>query len=194
VIENNPTNVVAAFEMLLEEIQAEIDFINKGGARAFEEGDYEKAREALERAARATALRDQVDALRRAWSNLFAHDDEEAGTDVQRERRILGRLRSGLQTREEAYYRPILEALQTLGGTAPMNQVLDVVLQSMRGILKDVDYEPIPSNPEMPRWKKTAQWARNSMVKAGLLRNDSPRGIWQLSEEGIRYLQGLGRG
>ena len=32
-IENNPTNVQAAFEMLLEEIEAEIDFINGGSAR-----------------------------------------------------------------------------------------------------------------------------------------------------------------
>jgi hypothetical protein len=28
-IENNPTSVVAAFEMLLEEIEAEIDFVNR---------------------------------------------------------------------------------------------------------------------------------------------------------------------
>jgi hypothetical protein len=31
-IENNPTNVQAAFEMLLEEIEAEIDFINGVGS------------------------------------------------------------------------------------------------------------------------------------------------------------------
>ena len=28
-IQNNPTNLVAAFEMLLEEIEAEIEFTNK---------------------------------------------------------------------------------------------------------------------------------------------------------------------
>jgi predicted HTH transcriptional regulator len=40
-IENNPTSVVAAFEMLLEEIEAEIDFVNRVGARAFEARDYD---------------------------------------------------------------------------------------------------------------------------------------------------------
>ncbi len=36
VIENNPINVASAFKLLLEEIEAEIDFINRLGARAFE--------------------------------------------------------------------------------------------------------------------------------------------------------------
>jgi len=57
-IENNPTSVVAAFEMLLEEIEAEIDFVNRIGVRAFEGRDYEKAKEALERAAQVTGFRD----------------------------------------------------------------------------------------------------------------------------------------
>lgn len=33
-IENNPTNVSSAFEMLLEEIEAEIDFTNRTGSKA----------------------------------------------------------------------------------------------------------------------------------------------------------------
>jgi len=57
-IENNPTNVVAAFEILLEEIEAEIDFINKIGSGGFEKRDYDRAREALEHAGKLTAFRD----------------------------------------------------------------------------------------------------------------------------------------
>jgi hypothetical protein len=49
-IENNPTNVVAAFEMLIEEIEAEIEVVNKVGAQAFEVHGYEHARAALEQA------------------------------------------------------------------------------------------------------------------------------------------------
>jgi len=33
-IENNPTNVSAAFEILLEEVETEIDFIDRVGANA----------------------------------------------------------------------------------------------------------------------------------------------------------------
>jgi hypothetical protein len=35
--------------------------------------------------------------------------------------------------------RPILEALEALDGSAPMSRVLDRVLQSMKGVLRDVD-------------------------------------------------------
>ncbi len=192
-IENNPTSVVAAFEMLLEEIEAEIDFVNRVGARAFEGRDYDKAKEALERAAQVTGFRDKADALRREWENLFAREEDEEGTEAHAERRKLGRLRRGLRTREEAYYRPILQALEALGGSAPMSRVLDLVLQSMKGVLRDVDYEPLASEPDMPRWKNAAQWARHSMVKEGLLRNDSPRGVWQISEAGKRFLQDRGQ-
>lgn len=46
-IENNPSDVASAFEILLEEIEAEIEFINRVGAKAFQMRDYDKAREAL---------------------------------------------------------------------------------------------------------------------------------------------------
>jgi len=193
-IENNPTSVVAAFEMLLEEIEAEIEFVNRVGARAFEARDYERAKEALERAAEVTIFRDKAVALRLEWEKLFAREEDEEGTEAHAARRNLGRLRRGLRTPEEAYYKPILEALQALGGSAPMAQVLDRVLRSMKGVLRDVDYEPLVSDPEMPRWRNAARWARNSMVKQGLLRSNSPRGVWQISEAGIRFLHGEGNG
>ena len=188
-IENNPTNVVAAFEMLLEELETEIDFVNRLGARAFEARDYDDAKEALERAAQITSFRDKAEALRREWESLYAHKEDDEGTEAHAERRNLGRLRRGLRTREEAYYRPILEALQQLGGSAPMSKVLDRVLQNMKGVLRDVDYEPLASDPDMPRWKNAAQWARNSMVKEGLLRSNSPRGVWEISDVGVKFLQ-----
>ena len=36
----------------------------------------------------------------------------------------------------------------------------------------------------------TVQRARNGMVKEGLLRDDSQRGIWEISEDGRGYLVG----
>ncbi len=188
-LENNSTSVAAAFEILLEEIEAEIHFVNQVGARAFEESAYDKAKEAIERAKRLTDFRDKADALRREWENLFAGEEDEEDVEARAARRNLGRLRRGQRTREEAYYRPILEALQALGGSAPMNQVLDRVLQTMRSKLKDVDFEPLTSDPDTPRWKNTAQWARNAMVRKGLLRNDSPRGVWEISTAGVRFLR-----
>ena len=193
-IENNPTNVVAALDVLLEEIEAEIEFVNRVGARTFEERDYEKAKDALERVGQIISFRDKADALRREWQTLFAKEEDEEGTEAHTERRNLGRLRRGLRTPEEAYYRPILETLETLGGSAQVPKVLDRVLQHMKGILREVDYEPLAHDPEMPRWRNTAQWARYSMVKEGLLRGSGPRGIWEISDLGRQFLQKVNNG
>lgn len=189
-IENNPTNVVAAFEMLLEEIETEIELVNKVGAKAFEVRDYERARAALEQAGHIIAFRSKVDDIRREWS-LLAGQHPEANDTLEDHggRRNLGRLRRGLRTPEEAYNLPILQALDSLGGSAPVGQVIEKMRQLMAGVLREVDFEPLASDPESPRWRNSAQWARNSMAREGLLKNDSPRGIWELSEAGRQALK-----
>jgi len=187
---DNLTNVDAAFDILLEQIEAEIDLVNRIGARAFESRNYDSARDALERAGRVIAFRDRTAALRREWVSLAGPQvAEEETAEEHTQRRDLGRLRRGLRTPEEAYYRPILQALVEMNGRAVMGQILDQVGQIMNGVLRDVDYQPLASDPELPRWRNAAQWARNSMVQEGLLRDDSPRGIWEISEAGKRWLQ-----
>ena len=60
---------------------------------------------------------------------------------------------------------------------------------AIEGQLKDVDRQFLKSDPKNPRWINTAQWARQTMVDDGLLRNNSPRGIWEVAEAGVKYLQ-----
>jgi predicted transcriptional regulator len=38
----------------------------------------------------------------------------------------------------------------------------------------------------------TAQWARNSLREEGLIRDDTPRSIWEITEEGRKWLRGSG--
>jgi len=59
----------------------------------------------------------------------------------------------------------------------------------MKPVLKDVDFAPLASNPENPRWRNAAQWARNSMVNEGFLKNDSPHGVWEISDKGRAMLK-----
>jgi restriction system protein len=185
-IKNNPTNVKAAFEILLEEIEAEIDFVNGVGVKGFEAHDYERAKEALEQAATLTAFREKVTSLIKEWKGLEAKQAKYQTSKAAR--RDLGRLGRGLRTREEAYYAPILATLAEMGGRTKMSDVLPAVEKKMKSLLKKVDYEVLASDPEMPRWRNTAQWARKSMVKEGLLKPDSPRGIWEISEAGRQWL------
>ena len=188
-IENNPTNVSSAFEMLLEEVEAEIDFVNNVGAKAFEVRDYDKAKEALERAATLTAFRDRVAGLRKEWEELAAVAESQEDEETKAARRDLGRLRRGLRTPEVNYYQPILQVLAEMGGSGKVAEILDRVGEVMKPILKDVDYDPLASSPDLPRWRNAAQWARNSMVHEGLLKVDSPRGVWGISERGRNMLE-----
>ena len=186
---SSPTNVAAAFDMLLEEIEAEIDLVTRSGARAMEGRDFEGASDALQRAGQLTAFRDRADALQREWDGLAGEPAEEDETDEERaSRRDLGRLRRGLRTPEPAYYRPILETLVELGDRASMAEVLEKVGQRMQPVLRDVDYQPLASDPDRPRWPNTGQWARNRLVKEGLMRGDSPHGVWEISDAGRRYM------
>jgi restriction system protein len=194
-IENNPQDVASAFEILLEEVEAEVDFVNTVGSKAFEGRDYERAKEALARAGVLIAFRDKVSALRAEWRTIAAVAEQEEDEETKSERRNLGRLRNGLRTSEDAYREPILRILKEMGGSGRAADVLEKVGRVMKPRLKSVDFEPLASGPDNPRWRNAAQWARNSMVKEGLLKSDSPRGIWEITERGEHELRvEIGRG
>jgi len=188
-IENNPSNVLSAFEILLEEVEAEIDFVNGIGSKAFDGRDYDKAKEALERAGVLTGFRDKVACLRKEWKDIAAVGESQEDEETRAERRNLGKLRKGMRTPEAAFYKPILQALEEMGGSGKTADVLDRVGLIMKDVLKDVDYHPLASSPDNLRWRNAAQWARNSMVQEGLLKADSPRGVWEISDKGREMLR-----
>jgi hypothetical protein len=186
--ENNPANVASAFEMLLEEVEAEIDFVNGIGSGAFRARDYEKAKEAVARAERLEEFRDKVAALRKDWEEMSAAAERVEDEETRATRRSLGRLRKGVRTQEAAYHLPILRTLEEMGGQGKVPVVLERVREVMESILKPVDFEPLASDPENPRWRNAAQWARHGMIHDGLLKADSPRGVWEITDKGRRML------
>jgi hypothetical protein len=98
------------------------------------------------------------------------------------------KLRKGLKTPQQAYRRPILEALHELGGSASVGDVLEVVGKKMKSLLIDIDYQKLPSGTDI-RWRNTAMWERFNLVKDGLLKSESRSGIWELSGKGIQEVQ-----
>ncbi|HDR29905.1 winged helix-turn-helix domain-containing protein [Rhodovulum sp.] len=45
-----------------------------------------------------------------------------------------------------------------------------------------------PSRPASEeRWWNATCWARSGLVKEGRFRSDSPRGVWELSDEGRAF-------
>ena len=191
-IERNEVSI--AFEIVLEELEGVVASLNLDGASAFQRGDYEVARSLVENATRLSDFRTRVHGLQREWENLFSPAVPSvttfAGRPTKGERRT--RLRRGLRTPEDAFRRPILEALVELGGSGPMSDVLDKVGNKMRDVLNDYDLRTMGSQPSTIRWRNSAQWCRNTMVhQDGLMRSESPYGVWEISDKGRAYLQEL---
>jgi hypothetical protein len=182
----NKNEVNIAFEILLEEIELVANQLNESGADAFRAGDYDKARQAIEEATRLADFREKVKALQREWAGLAAGSLK---VRPQKSRQTAkGRLQRGLRTPEEAFRRPILETLVELGGSAPIGEVLERVGIKMKSVLNQYDREPLPLDPRSVRWKNTAQWCRNTLVREGLMKNDSHHGVWEISDAGRKWL------
>ncbi len=218
-IQHNAQNVLAAFDVLIEEMEDALRSIHKAGADALETRNYERAQTAIEHARRVMLVCEKIASLKGEWRDVEGafslHADPEQQTphaaSVQRQTRmhtapakprpivhhelpqpvgrlIAGRIRKGLRTPEPAFFRPILQALSELGGSAKRSDIFNVLEQSMRDVLKPIDYQILSSEAEQVRWQNSAQWARNLMVKEGLLQSDSPVGTWEITEKGRVWL------
>ena len=89
----------------------------------------------------------------------------------------------------DVYERPIVDVLTEMGGSGRARDVLDRVGELMMSRLPAADLVSLRSSGE-PRWRKMAQWAKYEMVLKGVLRSDSPRGTWELSEYGSEKASG----
>jgi restriction system protein len=187
-VDNDPTTVEAGFELLLEEMETEIEFINQSGAKAFAARNYDAARAVLERADRVTSLREKLAALRAEWEKMIPEISGNGTSAKKNGSHDLSRLQRGIRTRETAYFKPILQVLNQMGGLGDMAEVLERLPKLMKGTLRDIDFEPLTAHSDVPRWWNTAQWAQSAMVQAGLLKSESPRGVWEMTEAGHKLL------
>jgi hypothetical protein len=82
-------------------------------------------------------------------------------------------------TPREAYEPLIIEALREFGGKAHVRDIKAWIEKRMRDSFLPGDLA-IRADGKTVAWWNNAQWQRLKMVHRGLLRNDSPRGFWEL--------------
>ena len=81
------------------------------------------------------------------------------------------------------FYRPILKALVTLGGTAKLHEILPVARAELDGVLKPGDLELMANG--RPRWEVTIRRSRKYMTKEGFI--EASTGLkWQITGPGKR--------
>jgi hypothetical protein len=107
-------------------------------------------------------------------------------------RRSLGasrkRARPGSILPDEEYERPILQILHEKGGRAPTSEVIDALGQCLNGRLTQTDKETLSSG--QVRWRNRAQFVRLRLVERGDMAKGSPRGVWEITDQGARRVEG----
>ena len=96
------------------------------------------------------------------------------------------RVKRGKRTPDREYRLPILETLIEMSGRGKTKDIVDRVGEKMKDILTDFDYETLPSGSDI-RWRNAVEWERKNMVDEGLLKRDSPRGIWEITDKGKKH-------
>ena len=176
-------SVASALDLLLEEIERERDCANRAGSDALLNGDYSEAKVSMARSEILTDFYAKAAALHKEWRKLAKTAVLNGGGKSGSGRRNLGKLPKGLRIPESEYIEPILRVLVEMGGRGRAATIVERVGEVMQPVLRDVDRGALTGDGK-PRWLKAANWARRRMVLDGLLKSDSPRGIWEISEAG----------
>jgi len=87
---------------------------------------------------------------------------------------------------QKEYRLLILETLLEKGGKTTQSEVFEIIGQKMGTAFNNLDLEVLSDGYTL-RWKKNVAFARFRMSKEGLLKPDSPRGIWEISEKGRKF-------
>jgi len=93
---------------------------------------------------------------------------------------------TGNLTRPKDFWKPIFETLVDEGGQASVQKVIQSVERKMRNRLKPGDHEKNFDGSE--KWEKQVNFQRLAMVHEGLLASNSPRGIWEITDKGRKWL------
>jgi len=85
------------------------------------------------------------------------------------------------RTSQEVLREYLLTALRELGGSARCSEVIDKMREMLAGQLLPGDLMKRKTGEII--WENNAHWERNALVKEGILKKNSPRGIWELAEQ-----------
>lgn len=122
--------------------------------------------------------------------SVALHRRSKSSSKGKRQRRGGSRAPVGSLLPESEYERPILSVLGERGGSASARDVVERVGVLIEDRLTPLDRETQPNGAK--RWESRVQFTRLRMRKAGLIQAGSPRGIWELSEQGQHAYDQLG--
>ena len=88
---------------------------------------------------------------------------------------------------QKEFREPLLQVIHELGGSAQVHDLRPILRERMASRLLQGDFEHVSGGVE--RWWNAACWVRQELVNEGYFRKDSPRGVWELSEKGMKLAE-----
>ena len=85
------------------------------------------------------------------------------------------------RTSQEVLREYLLTALRELGGSAHCSAVKDRMREMLAGRFQPGDLLKRDTGEIV--WENNTHWERNALVKEGILKKNSPRGVWELAEQ-----------
>jgi restriction system protein len=160
--------VLQAIRSLGREVKLATKEANQSAAKRLARGDYAGAQSLIEVAKAISEFGNEVKAVHRRWKALRS-----AG-------RKLGKKR-GDQTPLWEFYRPILQALVSLGGNATRKEIEAKLEETIGGSLKESDC--ITNSRGIPRWKIMVGRARKHMIAEGFVTGENLL-RWKITAKG----------
>jgi hypothetical protein len=172
------------FLSLESRLKAELESVKDAGRNYFSRNDFKKAEKFATRAGEIEKLQAKIQECKRLWNVLFGVDSSKE----KRKKSFTHTVPRGTVTPQNKFRIVLLESLVELGGSAKCSEVIERVGKKTRSSLTKNDLDYVPSRKEV-RWQNAIRWERNNCVDGGLMKEDSLRGTWEISEKGREYLQ-----
>jgi hypothetical protein len=125
---------------------------------------------------------DALEAARRKGLRIARHS-----TAASLPKRNSERPKRGKRAPLKKFRAPLLETLYRLGGKAYSREIRKTIERLVAPMLGKADYELVSN--DVPRWWNAICSVRNDLIRQGLFRNDSERGIWELSKRGFELMR-----
>jgi hypothetical protein len=172
-----------AMEAQLREISKAMENLEKKGITVPDAFRAEKTRLAAILGTQSESIQvlshlyDELDEIMRDLKIRLGHSTET--TQVKRTRNK----RSNLPKTDKKILRKlIVDALLRMGGSAHIHEVLKYVGEQLNDKLLPGDLVWRESTKQFA-WQNNTQWERYFMIRGGILKANSPKGFWELSEE-----------
>lgn len=173
-------------------IDAEVLEVLKEHAEPFVDTPNSVLRRILELPPRADATGAVGGGQARDQAPARAQHGRRSGAHRRRRRKDGQRVKAGTTLPDAAYQLPILGILSDAGGRSPTSEVIDALGERLSDRLGDADRERLASGDV--RWRNRAQFARLNLIERGEMLRGSPRGVWEISEQGMARLKAEGDG